>query len=144
MILFVDTSALLKAFQKESGTETVIELLKNEENEIVVSELTEIEFKSALFRRLRNGEITENDLNELVVLFEDYIQSIDIEEINSLTIRTADELLTKHGKIGLRTLDAIQFAGFHLIETDLKTFISADLRLCSIIENAGNNVIEIK
>jgi len=64
-----------------------------------------------LFRRFRNKEISESDLNELISDFEDYIQTITIEEANSLTIKSAEELLSKYGKIGLCTLDSIQFSG---------------------------------
>jgi len=144
MILFVDTSAILKAFQKELGTDQVIELLNDTKNDIVISELTKIEYKSALFRRFRNGEISEGDVNELLDNFEDYIQTVEIIEVNSLTIKTAEYLLNKHGLTGLRTLDAIQFASFELVETDDKTFVSADLRFCTIVINAGYKVIEIK
>ncbi len=144
MILFVDTSAILKAFQKESGTERVIELLNDEKCDILISELTKIEYKSALFRRFRNNEISETDLTELIANFEEYIQNVEIMEINSLTVRTAEQLLNKHGKSGLRTLDAIQFAGFELVESTNKTFVTADIRLCMVVENAGNKVIEIR
>ena len=54
MTLFVDTSALVKAFQKEQGTDEVIEQLQDENNEIVISELSRLEYKSTLFRRFRN------------------------------------------------------------------------------------------
>ncbi len=144
MRLFVDTSAIVKAFQKESGSEKVIQYLNDEKYEIVISELTKIEYKSALFRRFRNKEISETDLNVLFADFEDFIQTIGIEEVNSLTIRTAEELLNKYGKMGLRTLDSIQFAGFELVEADDKIFISADVLLCAIVEKAGYKVIEIK
>ena len=144
MMLFFDTSAILKAFQKENGTEKVIELLENAENEILISELTKIEFKSALYRRFRNKEINENDLFELINNFNKFIETIEIEEINSFTIKKAEDLLDKQGKSGLRTLDAVQFASFAMIETNDKTFICADTRLCDIIEKENYKVIKIE
>jgi uncharacterized protein len=52
MKLFFDTSALVKFFHQEHGTEKVTGLIEN--NEIWLSELTRIEFMSALFRRYRS------------------------------------------------------------------------------------------
>jgi uncharacterized protein with PIN domain len=50
MILFFDTSALIKFFHEEEGTEVVTGLIHNEENEIWISEATGVEFLSALYR----------------------------------------------------------------------------------------------
>ena len=144
MILFFDTSALLKAFQKEAGTEKVIELLENNENEIVISELTKIEYKSALYRRFRNKELNENSLIELIINFNEFTETIEIEEINSFTIKKAEELIDNQGKSGLRTLDAVQFASFVLVENKVKKFVCADTRLCDIIEKEDYKVIKIE
>ena len=144
MILFFDTSALLKAFQKEVGTEKVIELLENNENEIVISELTKIEYKSALYRRFRNKELNENSLIELIINFNEFTETIEIEEINSFTIKKAEELIDNQGKSGLRTLDAVQFASFVLVENKVKKFVCADTRLCDIIEKEDYKVIKIE
>ncbi len=144
MILFFDTSALLKAFQKEVGTEKVIELLENNENEIVISELTKIEYKSALYRRFRNKELNENSLIDLIINFNEFTETIEIEEINSFTIKKAEELIDNQGKSGLRTLDAVQFASFVLVENKVKKFVCADTRLCDIIEKEDYKVIKIE
>jgi len=59
MILFFDTSALVKFFHNEDGTEAVTDLLNSQENKIWISELVKLEFISALHRRFRNKEIDE-------------------------------------------------------------------------------------
>lgn len=43
MILFFETSALVKFFHNEEGTDAVTELLNSQENEIWVSELVRLE-----------------------------------------------------------------------------------------------------
>jgi len=48
MILFFDTSALVKFFHNENGTEAVTDLLNSQENKIWISELVNLEFLSAL------------------------------------------------------------------------------------------------
>jgi len=144
MNMFFDTSAILKAFQKENGTENVIELIEDPENRIFISELTIIEFKSALYRRYRNKEINSEELITLISDFKEYLESVEIEEVNSFTIKTADNLMENFGKIGLRTLDALQFASFVLLDNNNKNFICADTRLCGIIEKEGYKVILIE
>ncbi len=56
MNLFFDTSALVKLFHEEKGSEAVTNLITSQNNEIWISELVRIEFFSVLFRRLRNAE----------------------------------------------------------------------------------------
>jgi uncharacterized protein with PIN domain len=50
MILFFDTSALVKVFHEEEGSEVVTPLIKAKDNEVWISELARIEFLSAIFR----------------------------------------------------------------------------------------------
>ena len=57
MNLFFDTSALVKFFHKEEGSEAVTNLITSKENEIWLLELSRLEFISALFRKLRKGEL---------------------------------------------------------------------------------------
>ncbi len=54
MILFFDTSALVKVFHEEKGSEVVTSLIKAKDNEVWISELARIEFLSAIFRRVRD------------------------------------------------------------------------------------------
>jgi uncharacterized protein len=64
MILFFDTSALVKFFHEEKGSETVTNLVLSKDNEIWISELARIEFLSAIFRRFRNREVDDEQLRE--------------------------------------------------------------------------------
>ncbi|MGI6492660.1 MAG: type II toxin-antitoxin system VapC family toxin [Pelotomaculum sp.] len=76
MNLFFDTSALIKFFHEENGTEMVTDLATNPENVIHVSDLVRLEFISALYRRFRNKEIDARALNDVVSGFnEEYSRS---------------------------------------------------------------------
>lgn len=66
MILFLDTSALVKFFHQEEGTHVVVSIMSDLINEIWVSELARLEFVCALHRRLRMNELTEDDLNKVL------------------------------------------------------------------------------
>lgn len=48
MILFFDTSALVKFFHREKGTDIVVSLITDPHNDVFVSELVRLEFECAL------------------------------------------------------------------------------------------------
>ncbi len=62
MKLFLDTSALIKAFHNEIGSDIMLKLLSDDINSVWISELTKIEFKSAIYRRFNNKQISDNNL----------------------------------------------------------------------------------
>jgi len=137
MKLYFDTSALIKAFHQEHGTDIVIKLLSADENLIYVSELTRIEFKSALYRRFNNHQISEVELQIAIKGFNDYLQQINVEPLTTLTIEETENLFDKYYVFGLRTLDALQLATFTLLSDKEMQFVTADDKLCKIVETAG-------
>jgi len=56
MECFLDTSALVKLFHREAGTNEVVDLVQNPHNSIRLTELARIEFISAVHRRSRQGD----------------------------------------------------------------------------------------
>jgi uncharacterized protein with PIN domain len=141
MILFIDTSALVKFFHNEEGTEAVTEMLSSQENEIWVSELVRLEFVSALHRRFRNGEIDEKILDEAIEGFEAEITRFNMEPLSHVIVREAEDLLKRYGKeYGLGTLDALHLGCFSLISESDWLFVSADENLCKAAELMGTKV----
>jgi predicted nucleic acid-binding protein len=69
MKYFFDTSAFVKFYRDEKGTDVVEEIIQNEINQIMVMELLRLEFVSALFRKFRNNEITDYDLSFILNKF---------------------------------------------------------------------------
>jgi predicted nucleic acid-binding protein len=142
MILFFDTSALVKFFHNEEGTEAVTELLNSQENEIWVSELVRLEFVSALHRRFRNREIDEKILNEAIEGFDVEITHFNMEPLSHVIVCEAEDLLKRYGKeYGLRTLDALHLGCFSLISESAWLFVSTDENLCKVAELMGTKVI---
>jgi len=141
MILFIDTSSLVKFFHNEEGTEAVTEMLSSQENEIWVSELVRLEFVSALHRRFRNGEIDEKILDEAIEGFEAEITRFNMEPLSHVIVREAEDLLKRYGKeYGLGTLDALHLGCFSLISESDWLFVSADENLCKAAELMGTKV----
>lgn len=142
MKLFFDTSALVKFFHEEDGSEKVTELMMSPGNEIWVSELARIEFLSALLRRFRNKEITEEKLDEAISGFNETIVSFNVEPLGHAIIREAESLLRKAGKTqGLRALDALHIGTFTLISGDDWVFVAADKTLYGVIQSLGFKAI---
>ena len=141
MKMFFDTSALLKAFHSEQGTETVVKLLSQKGATVWISELTKIEYKSALYRRFNNKQISEENLQIAFDSFNAYLQKISIRPLSSITITEAENLFDKYYSYGLRTLDALQFASFSLLSDNEIYFVTADNKLCQIVEIAGFSII---
>jgi uncharacterized protein len=73
---YLDTSALVKLFSTEPGSEKIKELVNNPENEIWVLELALIELLSAVFRKYRNNEIDERKLSQIQKAIESQIDML--------------------------------------------------------------------
>lgn len=142
MNLFFDTSALVKFFCEEEGTETVTELITSGENEIWILEIARLEFISAIFRKYRNGEIDDERLYDAILAFEEQLTFFNVEPIGQAITREAESLLKKFGKTqGLRTLDALHLGCFSLISEEDWIFVASDDNLCKVAELIGFKTI---
>jgi uncharacterized protein with PIN domain len=71
MNIFFNTSAIVKFFNVEQGTELVTQLIVNRRNNIFLSELARLEILSAFYRKFRNHQIDLVQLNEAISGFND-------------------------------------------------------------------------
>ncbi len=143
MILFFDTSALVKFFHKEEGTDVVVALISAPDNDIWVSELARLEFVSAVHRRLRTNEISEADLSKVLKGFYDEYSKFSTKKVGSAVLNEAEELIKRFGRsFGLRTLDAVHLATFSLFkELEDIVFVAADDILLRCAQLMGGRVI---
>lgn len=142
MTLFFDTSALVKYFHVEEGTEQVTALINESDNEIWVLELARIEFISALFRKYRAHIINDNQLESAIEGFETEYSTFNVEPLSQAVAFEAEYLLKKYGKNeGLRTLDALHFAAYRLLAEEGWYFVVADEVLCQTVQLEGFKVI---
>lgn len=138
MNLFFDTSALIKFFHEEEGTETVTGIITDDENKVFVSELTRIEFLSALHRRYRNKELNEHSLADAIRGFNEEYIHFHVEPLGSAIVHEAENLVKDYGKThGLRTLDALHLATFILIKEDDWFFVACDDNLINTAKANG-------
>ncbi len=66
MKAFLDTSSLIKLYHTEVGSDFVMNALSQEITEIFLSELAILEFRSALWKKMREKEIKENTAIEVI------------------------------------------------------------------------------
>jgi hypothetical protein len=93
MNLFFDTSALVKFFHEEEGTDIVTDLILEQNNEVWISELGRLEFISAVFRRFCNKELDEGQLNTAIGSFENQIAGFNVEPLGMLFLSKLSFLL---------------------------------------------------
>jgi uncharacterized protein len=141
MNAFLDTSSLLKLYHNEPGTDTLIAELSGDVENIYLSELARLEFRSAIWKKTRTNEIDADTANAVITGFiKDSIKFRWIPLSNEV-IERAQALLMKYGSAGLRTLDAIQLASALTLKGQPKVrFFTADQLLKSFFEQEGLEV----
>jgi uncharacterized protein len=139
-ILFFDTSALVKRYHHEKGTEAV-DVAFTQEGIRIISDVSVIEFFSAFARKVRTGEITKEDFHVTIKEFAEDILSgiIQLEQLGENEKRTAATLIEKYGlSENLRTLDSMQMAVIAKLGSDyIDCVYCADLPLILILKQEG-------
>jgi predicted nucleic acid-binding protein len=143
MNVFLDTSALIKLYHREAGTERLITFLTSPANDIriIVSDLTRIEFRSAIFRKMRQKEIEPEEAMRVIGIFESDMSRFDVIEIGARHKAIAINLFDVLGpKSLLRSLDALQLATAVSVnyESKIAHFICSDTGLTAIAASYFN------
>ncbi|WP_254535962.1 type II toxin-antitoxin system VapC family toxin [Halomarina litorea] len=134
---FLDTSALVKRYHEEPGTETIDRILDAERNHVVISSLSVVEAASAFRRKHNRGELTEVEMEGLVGAF--FAEALDEFVIVPLADVPQERSLDLVLVDDLRTLDSLQLAtALDLAESveDLQ-FVCADRELVAVAANHG-------
>jgi len=109
-LYFFDTSALVKRYHVEAGSEKVDEIFNDTEGVFTIASITIAEFASAFARKLNEGIISEDDLRVCLSEFsKDMISTFWIIDLERSHINKSIPLILKHN---LRTLDSLQLAVF--------------------------------
>lgn len=138
MKIFLDTSSLVKLYHNESGSEELIELFEEQKIEaIFLSNIAKLEFSSAVYKKVRTKELSENEANELILLFESDFSKYSFIKCNDEIVEEANRLLKIYGTDGLRSLDSIQLASVLKVKSELSLALSADEKLKSFIVTEG-------
>jgi uncharacterized protein len=106
LILYLDTSAIVKLYAEEAGSEIMRRAIVDCDL-IAISLLSYAETRSALARKARGGEITRADLNNYRHEFERDWSRIHRLPIGATLIRRAGDLAEE---LALRAFDALHLA----------------------------------
>jgi predicted nucleic acid-binding protein len=140
-VYFLDTSALVKRYHWELGSDVVDTLFVEHDRHIMISDLSIIELGSALTKKVREGEATPEKYYRALGLFcQDIVtDTIHVETMGEEDKAVAVTLLEKYGfRANLRTLDSLQLAVMKRVaENRLDQVFCADRAFCSLIQQEG-------
>lgn len=127
MRLFLDTSSLIKLCHEETGSDVIQNLFASTSvSSIFLSELTRIEFLSALWKKCRSGELPTKVVRQIVLLFEEDTSQFNFVPINEDIVTDACGLINKYGLEGLRSLDGIQLSTAVSLRGTADLFLTSD------------------
>jgi uncharacterized protein len=106
---FFDTSSLAKRYTNEHGSAWVRTItLPQPDVFIYITEVTPVEMASALTRKQRNGDISQQAFTLAIDLFKNHLSTqYQTIELNRPILDEAFQLVLRHG---LRAYDGIQLA----------------------------------
>jgi predicted nucleic acid-binding protein len=139
--LFFDTSALVKRYYDEPGTEFVDSLVTDEDTKVVLTSIAVIETVSAFRRKYNRDGITASVLDDLLAsFFEEALSDFLILPTEESLLVNSFELVLEDD---LRTLDSLQLSAALSVSENVEdfAFVSADKELVSVAESKGLEAI---
>jgi predicted nucleic acid-binding protein len=135
--LYLDSSAMVKMYVPEAGSE-LVKARCGAADEILVSVLVRPETVAALTRLLRAGKLTQEQYDSAKQSLNAALEVATVIELSPSVVGKAVACLEAHP---IRTLDAIHVAS--ALENTPDRFLSADKRQCATARAMGLNVEEI-
>jgi predicted nucleic acid-binding protein len=127
-VFYLDTSALVKRYKTEEGTEIIDYLYDNlpKGHSLATSFLTVLEFVSAIRRLLKGNRISQDDFEAVMSTFSQELEPFLIRSLEDNIVADALNKVVSHA---LKSADSIQ--------------LSTALELREMMKEAGENVIFI-
>ena len=143
-LLYLDTSALVKLYLDEPGSERVEELASEDsDHDLAICSITQVEFHAAIRRRRREGGLDDEEVELAIELFNGRLRDDFLRRpVDDRTLDLASSLTARHP---LRGYDAVQLAAcldLARAERDPPTFVCADRTLLTAAEAEGLPVID--
>jgi len=140
-----DTSALVKRYHREVGTDSVDAAFADKDASKIISDISVIEFYSAFAKKVRTGEVTAEDFQETIKEIAEDVRSgvIELAFFGNSEKKEAAVLIEKPGlSRNLRTLDAMQLAVMKRLGSQTITHIyCADHAFVALLKEEGFPVI---
>ncbi len=136
MRVFFDTSAFVKRYIEEPGTDKVIEICR-QADDLVLSVICLPEMISTLNRLVREGKLSSHDYQRTRDLILTEIQDTEVCYVTPDVITRTIKCLENSP---LRAMDALHLGCALLVEPDL--FVSSDQRQIEAARREGLSVIQ--
>ena len=143
-LYFLDTSALVKLYVHEPGTDRLLPLIGNRpENRFAVLAVAAVEIRSAIRRRQRAGDIDDEVAAAILENVQSHMESRFLRQaVNETVIDTAIEMIDRYT---LRAYDAVQLAGCLVLcamTSEAFTFVCSDHRLLEAARSEQLRVLD--
>jgi predicted nucleic acid-binding protein len=140
-MLYLDTSALLKLYIRETGSEAVHSLVVSQDLPLAIWDIQEAEFINALRLKVFWKEITPEQADEQISLFQErwkrgfhHFPAID----RTALMETYRRLSAETPRLGCRTMDILHVAC--AVEIGASAFLTFDKRQAELARFAGLDV----
>lgn len=139
---YFDSSALVKRYVVETGTDWVNNLYTDSDQTIYLARVSGAEVIAALFRRMRIGDLLPVDAAKVATQFKtDFRTRYQVVEV---TAKVVDSAMALAEQYNLRGYDTIQLAAaleLNLVRNSLSlspiTFVCADNQLNEVARSVG-------
>lgn len=144
-LYYLDTSALVKLYVREQGSDRVLALAaRSSANQMAILSLAQVELRSAIRRRERNGDIPAQTASELLDAFQRHLESrFAAQAVTDYILDIACQLVDRYC---LRALDAVQLAGYINLRAsaipDVPCFVCGDHDLLAAAAQEGAPVLD--
>lgn len=135
-VYYLDTSALVKLYVREPGTERMLGLAADPEaRQIAILSVARAELYSAVRRRERAGDLDGGAVTQLLDRFESHLKTRFLRQsVSDPVLDLACALIDRHP---LRAYDALQVAGCLVLRSaapEPPVFVCADQHLLEVAE----------
>lgn len=143
-LYFLDTSALVKLYVQEPGTDQLLPLINDRpENRFAVLAISAVEIRSAIRRRQRAGDIDTEVAGAILQNVQSHMETRFVRQaVNESVIDAALEMIDRYT---LRAYDAVQLAGCLVlcaITAEAFTFVCSDHRLLEAARSEQLRVLD--
>ena len=137
---YFDTSALIKRYVRERGSTRVVSLMRR--HDLLSSAITPVEVMSALSRRRRDRELSEEDFAATASRVQSERIRWELVEVGETVLNRAEEIV--QGTVPMRALDAVHVASlmaFQAASSIQIPFVTGDGRQRDAANYLGLDVI---
>jgi uncharacterized protein len=144
-LYYLETSALVKLYVYEDGTERLLGLTASDAgHRFAILSLAQVEFRAAIRRRQRGGEIAGSAADDLIESFRQHSEGrFLIQPFSDSLLDVALELIDGYP---LRGYDSMQLAGYLMLRSisgaEEPAFVCADKALLAAARNEGCRVLD--